>query len=152
MMELAGRSLVELEAIYCGGAIGRDGQIGPPPLGNYQGRFLGWIENRGSRRRLVRVMDTLLFERTRFGVDFSRRLWWFVRPELAAGRFTVSGGPSRWRETETFRLEYQPSWLPGSRWLYDEVKPLGENLCLGIGGLNADRGEGDHFFFALERL
>jgi hypothetical protein len=146
-VELAGRSRDELEAIY------RDAAIGPRPAGNYRGRFLGWIDNAGSRRWLVRAMDGVLFERTRFGVDFSRCLWWFVRPELAAGRFTVSRGRSRWRETETFCLEYRSSWLlPLRSVLYDEVKPLGEDLCLGIGGLNADRGEGDHFFFALERI
>jgi hypothetical protein len=35
--------------------------------------------------------------------------------------------------------------------LYDEVKPLGPDLCLGIGGINARVGRGDHFFFALAR-
>jgi hypothetical protein len=33
--------------------------------------------------------------------------------------------------------------------LYDEVKMLSPSLCLGIGGINAARGRGDHFFFAL---
>ena len=31
------------------------------------------------------------------------------------------------------------------------VKPLSADLCLGLGGINAERGEGDHFFFALYR-
>jgi hypothetical protein len=35
--------------------------------------------------------------------------------------------------------------------LYDEVKPLSRDACLGIGGVNAGRGAGDHFFFVLER-
>jgi hypothetical protein len=35
--------------------------------------------------------------------------------------------------------------------LYDEVKPLSADLLLGLGGVNAETGEGDHFFFTLER-
>jgi hypothetical protein len=33
--------------------------------------------------------------------------------------------------------------------LYDEVKPLAPDLCLGIGGTNHESDEGDHFWFAL---
>ena len=61
---------------------------------------------------------------------------------------------SRWRETDSVVLRYEGSRLPGAlrRLLYDEVKPLGEGLVLGIGGGNDGPGRGDHFFFALERV
>ncbi|MFW6067010.1 MAG: hypothetical protein ACOC97_01635 [Myxococcota bacterium] len=32
------------------------------------------------------------------------------------------------------------------------MKPLSGRLLLGIGGINAGRDEGDHFFFALEQV
>jgi hypothetical protein len=102
----------------------------------------------------VRAADWLLFEKPRFGVDFERRVWWFVKPSLAAGRFEVSQGPSRWRPCDTLRLTYQTSRLPGAirNLLYDEVKPLGPDLLLGLGGTNFETGEGDHFFFSLARF
>ena len=145
-MDLTQSSADELERLY------RESPVGASPSGLYRGRLLRWLDTPGARRPLVRVLDHLLFERTTFGVDFERRLWWFVRPELAAGRFVFSPGPSRWRETDTWRLEYAVSRLPILRGiLYDEVKPLDGETCLGIGGINAERGEGDHFFFALTR-
>jgi hypothetical protein len=142
-MNLSEMALGELEGLY------RDAPVGPPPSGLYRGRVLRWLETPAARR--WRPLDAVLFEKTRFGVDFDRRLWWFIQPKLALGRFVVSYGPSRWRPTDTFRLEYAPSRLPVRALLYDEVKPLEADLCLGIGGLNADRGEGEHFFFSLTR-
>jgi hypothetical protein len=49
------------------------------------------------------------------------------------------------------RLGYDVSRLPGfvRRHLYDEVRPLGPELCLGIGGLNRAAGRGALFYFAL---
>jgi hypothetical protein len=162
--ELRRASLDELERLY------RESPVGPAPSGLYRGELLRWLDTRGARRpsvraadrtsnlggraaevRLATLVEWALFEAPRWGVDFARRRWWFVRPALAAGRFTATYGPSRWRETDTFRLEYGESRLPVRALLYDEVKPLGADLCLGIGGLNAERGEGDHFFFALYR-
>ena len=35
--------------------------------------------------------------------------------------------------------------------LYDEVKPLSDRLCLGIGGLDLTGEPGEMFFFGLER-
>ena len=142
-MDLVTASLEELERTY------REAPLGPPPSGLYQGTFLYWLPP--SKKWHVRLMDTILFERTRFGVDFDRRLWWFVRPALAAGRFEMSEGPSRWRRADTYRLEYGVSLLPVRGMLYDEVKPLGDGVCLGLGGVNAPAGEGDHFCFALTR-
>jgi hypothetical protein len=136
-----------LERIY------REAPVGPLPIGNFRGRFLGWLDTPGSKRWHVRAADWLLFEKPRFGVDFDRRVWWFVKPSLAAGRFEVSHGPSRWRPCDTLRLTYETSRLPAAirNLLYDEVKPLGADLLLGLGGTNFDTGEGDHFFFSLSR-
>lgn len=63
-------------------------------------------------------------------------------------------GPSRWRDTEAVTLHYERSRLPAPirGVLYDEVKPLTDTICLGLGGINAERGDGDQFFFALERF
>jgi hypothetical protein len=94
------------------------------------------------------------FKWTPFGVDFDTRLWFFWHAALAAGRFEPRPGRSRWRDTEAVGLHYHVSRLPGPvrGVLYDEVKPLSADLCLCIGGINAPRGQGDHFFFALQRL
>jgi hypothetical protein len=141
---LDGKSREELEELY------RQAPLGPAPEGLYRGHFLCWLP--AARQWRVRLMDEILFRRLRFGIDFRRRLWWFVRPALAAGRFSISEGPSRWRDTQTLCLDYATSRLPGHGWLYDEVKPLDADHCLGLGGLNGPRDEGDHFFFSLTRV
>ncbi|MBF0353458.1 MAG: hypothetical protein HQM11_20695, partial [SAR324 cluster bacterium] len=63
------------------------------------------------------------------------------------GKFRSEIHPSRWRSAMVVGLHYESSQLPGfiRNLLYDEVKPLSETLCLGIGGFNRDKGEGDHF-------
>jgi hypothetical protein len=145
--ELLRLDLAGLESLY------NDTPRGPAPRGLFRGRKLAWVDGGGARRAHVRLVDGLLFGALRFGIDFDRRLWWFVRPSLALGRFELDAGPSRWRDTDTFQLHYQASRLPAPvrTLLYDEVKPLGDDLCLGLGGINAPLGEGDHFFFALTR-
>ena len=72
---------------------------------------------------------------------------------FAIGRFDARIGPSRWRDTDAIQLHYDPSRLPGpiKGRLYDEIKPLSGDLVLGLGGVNAERGEGDHFWFVLTR-
>ncbi len=147
-MSLRGLAHAELEALYLGPL------AEPPPSGLYQGAFLGFLDNPGARRTHTRVVDTLLFRWTRFGIDFDRRLWWFVDPRLAAGRFRTSIGPSQWRVTETVRLHYEDSLLPGPvrNLLYDEVKPLPDGRVLGLGGLDAGPGQGDHFWFELRSM
>jgi hypothetical protein len=138
-------SLEELESIY----------VEARPLAIPRGRFLGTVlqrlSNRGANHPLWRGSERLGFELLAFGVDFDRRLWLFTRRQIAMGRFDPRLGRSRWRETETVQLHYESSRLPRfvSRALYDEVKPLSDELCLGLGGINAGRGFGDHFFFAL---
>jgi len=144
---LSAASVGELEQIY------REAPMARPPVGWFRGKFLRWLPTPGARRLSVRLADGLLFQTLPFGVDFDRRLWWFVRPPLGVGRFEVSAGPSRWRDTETLRLRYHSSRLPRPvrALLYDEVKPLSDHVCLGLGGLDAGPGEGDHFYFLLTR-
>jgi hypothetical protein len=138
--------LSELEQIYA------EARMVEVPTGRYRGHHLTWTAT--GRRSAWRPLLTVGFRWTPFGVDFDRRLWFFWRASLAAGRFDPSPGRSRWRETDVVRLRYHPSALPGfvKGVLYDEVKPLSPALCLGIGGVNAPRGRGEMFFFALERL
>jgi hypothetical protein len=146
--DLRRRSLAELETLY------RDAPRGPDPAGLFRGHFLHFIDSPGARRAPVRAIDGLLFRATPFGVDFDRAAWWFVRSSLRAGRFEARLGPSRWRPTDCWQLHYDVSRLPGPirALLYDEVRPLSSSLLLGLGGIARDRGEGDHFFFALERI
>jgi hypothetical protein len=67
------------------------------------------------------------------------------------------------RLAEIVGFRWTPFWVDFSRrrWafftprlglLYDEVKPLSEDLCLGMGGVNRGPGEGELFFFALVRV
>lgn len=123
------------------------------PTGCFRGHVLTWIDSAAARQPLWRSILTVGFAWTPFGVDFDVRRWWFWHQRLAVGRFEPHIGPSRWRETETVCLHYHASRLPPPvrSVLYDEVKPLSSGLCLGIGGINAGRGEGDVFFFALQR-
>lgn len=139
-------SVAELEALY----------VRPHPVrvpaGIHRGTHLVWLDTPGARYPLIHPLQHLGFRLTPFGIDFNARLWFFFHHRLAVGRFTADIGPSRWRDTDTVRLRYEVSNLPGPlrALLYDEVKPLSPSLCLGLGGINAPRGRGDHFFFALE--
>ena len=137
--------VAELEALY----------VEPRPVsvprGCYRGVHLAWLDTPGARHPVIRPLQHLGFRLLPFGVDFIRHRWFFFHPTLGIGRFVAEAGRSRWRDTETVRLHYEVSRLPGPvrTLLYDEVKVLSPSLCLGIGGINAPRGRGDHFFFAL---
>ncbi|MFW5877146.1 MAG: hypothetical protein ACOCXM_10455 [Myxococcota bacterium] len=137
----------QLEAMFA-----HDGPIGIP-AGAFRGRVLCRLDNPGARRLWWRGTQKLGFEWLPFGVDFSRRRWFFFGPALGVGRFEPRIQASRWRDTRAVALHYDPSGLPGPvrRVLYDEVKPLGPDLVLGLGGIHAGPGLGDHFFFLLER-
>jgi hypothetical protein len=140
-------TLVELEALY---ATPRPVST---PAGIFRGIHLAWLDTPGARHPVIRPLQHLGFRLTPFGIDFTTYRWFFFHRRLAAGRFTADVGASHWRDTETVRLRYDVSRLPGPlrALLYDEVKPLSSTLCLGLGGINAPRGRGgDHFFFALE--
>lgn len=124
------------------------------PSGVFRGRWLRRMENPVAKRPVWRWSLKVAFEWTPFGIDFNRRLWFFFGPRLVMGRFDPRAGPSRWRDTDVIGLHYERSRLPKPvrRILYDEIKPLSEDLVLGIGGVGAGSGAGDHFFFALEKM
>ena len=147
LQDLRQMSLPELEALW------KETPIGPAPLGNFRGAFLRWVDSAGARKLAVRAFDTPAFIWAPFGVDFDRRAWWFFHRKALVGRFDLTAGRSRWRDTEAQQVHYGASKLPGpvKNLLYDEVKQLTGSIVLGIGGMNADAGEGDHFFFALSR-
>jgi len=148
--ELKHRELAGLEALYL-----QQGPAPRPPQGVFRGHFLRWLETQGARHPVWRPLVALMFQLIPFGVDFNERRWFFFgAPWLAAGRFAPRLQRSRWRETEVVCLDYDVSALPGPirGLLYDEVQPLNESLCLGLGGINAPRGQGDLFFMALERV
>jgi hypothetical protein len=148
LSDLKRSSVAELEEIFAS-----DDPFAIPD-GRYRGIHLVRLDNRGAREPRTRWAQYVGFELTPFGIDFDDRRWYFFHPRLRAGKFQARIGPSRWRPTEAVTLHYDPSRLPTPlrNILYDEVKPLTDRLCLGLGGLNAGRGEGDHFFFALERI
>ncbi len=138
-------TLPELEALYLG--------AGPVnvPAGWFRGIHLRRLDRPWARR--PGYVGSLPFSFVPFGIDFDRRCWTFLHPRLGAGRFSPAVAASRWRPTTVVALHYGVSRLPRAlrRVLYDEIKPLSAELCLGLGGLRTDRGPGDHFFFALCR-
>jgi hypothetical protein len=139
--------LDELEALFA-----TDGPV-RLPTGCYRGALLTPLPTRGARTPTGRFIGAA-FATAPFGVDFRTNAWFFFHPRLQIGRFEPRVGPSRWRDTDAVALHYQHSRLPGPirDTLYDEVKPLTDTLCLGLGGVNAERGDGDMFVFALERF
>jgi len=141
-------SMAQLEALY---VARRPVAV---PAGAYRGVHLAWLDTPGARHPLYRPLEQLGFRWAPFGVDFAAGRWFFFDRRLGIGRFSAQPGPSRWRDTEAVCLHYDVSRLPRAlrEMLYDEVKPLSASLCLGIGGVNAPRGRGDHFFFALSAL
>jgi hypothetical protein len=141
-------SLAQLEALYV------ERRPFAHPTGAYRGVHLAWLDTPGARHLLTRPLQHLGFRWAPFGVDFTAQHWFFFDRRFGIGRFVAQTGPSRWRDTETVCLHYDTSRLPRPlrAILYDEVKPLSGSLCLGIGGVNAPRGRGDHFFFALTAL
>ena len=92
----------EMEELYAG-------PLGEAPVGVTVGRFIGFLDTVGGREPRNRAVHTLLFRWPPCGVDFERRRWWLVRPRLLVARFTVTAGPSRWRDAEVLRLEYGAS-------------------------------------------
>ena len=139
--------LITLEALFT--------TAGPPlePEGLFRGTYLCPVDSAGARSLRSRLLILPAFRFLAFGVDFSSSCWFMGAEVIREGLFRAERGPSRWREAEVLQLHYEGSRLPHPvrRQLYDEVKPLSETLCLGLGGVNADRGEGDLFYFALER-
>ncbi|MBI9077138.1 MAG: hypothetical protein JEZ02_17145 [Desulfatibacillum sp.] len=145
IQDLVQCTVEELEAVFT-----KDGNL-VAPTGRFWGRHLLRLDVAGSRRPLHWVSRP--FAHTPFGVDFNANKWFFFGPWLRMGRFRAVEGTSRWRNTRSVALHYDDSGLPGfvRNMLYDEIKPLGPDLCLGLGGVNRETGAGDHFFFALGR-
>lgn len=123
------------------------------PRGSYRGTFLHYLDTRGAKRWHWRAFYELAFRLSRFGVEFDTQRWSFGLPSLQIAHFEPRLQSSRWRDTQVVALHYQTSRLPGiiRGLLYDEIKPLSDDLILGLGGVNAERDDGDHFFFALSR-
>ena len=148
LAELARSDLPTLERLY------RDTPIEAPlPTGTFNGRTLGRIRNAGANQPVARFVEWVGFELLLYGMNLDIPSWTFLRARVHLGDFVPTRGPSRWRDTETYRLDYKNATLPGviKKRLYDELKPLGPDLLLGIGGLNGGEGEGDHFFYAMAR-
>ncbi len=140
-------SVDALEAIY------EEAPARSVPEGSFRGVHLARLSTPGAVKPFNRITQYVGFELLPFGIDFSTRRWFFLNESVQLGRFEARPARSRWRPTEAIGLHYGVSRLPRaitSR-LYDEVKPLSESLCLGLGGIDGEVGEGDHFFFALTR-
>lgn len=149
LADLKSMGLDELEELY---ASELDLDV---PTGIYRGTLLNWLPVPKGQPTMVRPLIWLGFDLSPFGVDFEARRWFFLHDRSPRiGRFEPVVARSRWRDTRAVRLHYEESRLPRfvRSNLYDEVKPLSDSLCLGIGGVNADRGKGEQFFFALERI
>lgn len=140
-------SIGELDRVFC------DAPLLPLPHGRFDGIHLVRLRNRGADLQPIRFLDAVVFQRLPWGIDFDANVWFSFSPVLTAGRFEARAERSRWRDTRAFGMHYGVSRLPElvKRALYDEVKPLGGALCLGIGGINREAGMGDHFYFALAR-
>jgi hypothetical protein len=147
LADLRAASAAELEAIYA------HDRAFAVPTGCYRGIHLRRLDHPAARALPARLIG-LGFEYPPFGVDFDRSCWFFFHRRLGVGGFTPSIAASRWRSTQVVALDYGRSRLPAPvrGRLYDEVKPLGDGLALGLGGIDAGRERGDLFFFALERV
>ncbi len=143
--QLKQHDMQELERLFCG--------TEPLfiPKGCYDGCVLGRLDEAGNRRPLY--LGSKSFEIVPFGVDFDVCKWFFFTPFVQVGHFRTEIAKSRWRDCETITLNYEVSRMPdfARKIFYDEIRPLSDDLCLGIGGFNYEAGIGDHFLFALER-
>jgi hypothetical protein len=141
-------SPAELEDLYC-----RDESV-EQPHGCWAGKLLCWLDSPESKNWFYRPALAAMFQYSPFGIDFDEKCWYFWSRNLKTGRFTASVGPSLWRPTQTVVLRYEVSRLPGpvKSLLYDEVKPISNRLCLGMGGINLSGRPGEIFIFGLERL
>jgi hypothetical protein len=146
---LQSASIAELEALFLETP---DREL---PQGAFRGLTLARLDNRGARKAIHRASQKLLFEWIPWGVRFrsERGVWFFFGERLRAGSFVARLDRSRWRDTRAYGMHYEVSRLPRlvRTRLYDEVKPLSDDLMLGIGGTNEERDDGDHFFYVLAR-
>jgi len=138
-------SIEELETLY------NSSTDVPSPTGSFKGVFLHRLDKPGNRRPLY--LGSKAFEFVPFGIDFDQCKWYFFHPKFQIAKFRTQLDISRWRDSAIVKLHYDVSHLPSviKGVLYDEIKPLSSNLCLGLGGFNQETGSGDQFFFALTR-
>lgn len=130
-----------------------DSPPGPVPTGAYKGKFLVWLP---PAKKLINLpfvtLEAIGFQLLPWGIDFRCSEWWVGAKIFHGGLFSPTEGPSRWRPTKTWQMHYDRDWFPYVRWcLYDEVKSLTPDICLGIGGINGPEGIGDHFYYSLHR-
>ncbi len=146
--ELSRATRADLEELYARSA---PVQV---PTGVFRGLHLMWLDTEAARHPVLRPIEELVFARLPWSLDFDRRRWYWFQARFGVGHFSPSVGPSRWRDAETIRMLYDDRALPGfvNQFLYDEVKPLSDDVCLGLGGISAGRGKGEQFFFALGRV
>jgi hypothetical protein len=97
------------------------------------------------------LMQHLLFIHTPFGLTFSEGgnvgRWYMGHRRIEMARFEMTVAQSKWRSTTAICFDYRSSRLPFKAILYDEIKCLGDDIYLGMGGL--DGAERDGFFFVL---
>lgn len=149
--EFRSKPALELDAIFSA-----PGAAALPQPGNYTGTWLRRIENAGTYKPFNLVSQWLMFEVTPFGITFNADatgIWYFFNPALAVGNFAMRAEASAWRKTQCVTLNYETAALPAPvrDMLYDEVRVLSENHCLGIGGFKGPVGDGDNFYFLLTR-
>lgn len=145
--DLRAMSRSELDRIYI------EAPERPCPKGLFRGKLLTWLPPSCLLRNAPFVaLEFVGFQLLPWGIDFHSARWWVGAKFLQGGLFSAIPGPSRWRPTECWQLHYNKDFLPFfRRHLYDEVKALDDDTCLGIGGINAPVGVGDHFYYLLER-
>lgn len=126
----------------------------PLPAGQFRGAALKRIPFVGWDVCFTRVIELVAFDLMPWGIDLDSRSWYFFCRCLQIAHFNATPGPSRWRATDAIALDYSVSGLPWflRNYLYDEIKPLSNDLCLGIGGSKYPAGVGDHMFFGIERV
>jgi len=145
--QLTRATRADLEELYA-----RSGPLSVP-TGVFHGHHLMWLDTPAARHPVLRTLEELVFARLPWTLDFDRRRWFWFDVPLGLAHFSPSIGQSRWRDAQTIRMLYDDRALPGfvNQFLYDEVKPLSDDVCLGMGGISAGRGKGEQFFFALSR-
>ena len=118
-----------------------------PAKASYRGEFL--IALKTDLHNLL--MHHLLFVHAPFGLNFydgsNAGRWYLGHRRLEVARFEMSVAQSKWRDTAAIALDYRSSRLPFKSILHDEIKHLGNDLYLGMGGLNGAARDG--FFFVL---
>ncbi|MCB1145164.1 MAG: hypothetical protein KDK41_07945 [Leptospiraceae bacterium] len=127
------------------------------PRGIWKGRMLARIDSKGGRNVLHQIWQGVLFDLLPYGLWFdgkSSGAWYFFTEGLRLGEFKIVNGKSRFRDTECLQMTYEKARLPSlvKNLLYDELKWISADLILGLGAMNFEKGEGDQFFFLLEKV